>query len=515
MEAIQINIPKRWKQALVYTLFFLLLTHGYRYLHTSFAHDSIAFASSEDIAWKISLGRFMQPVYWLIRGKIAAPFVVGIFSYLWLVPCVLLIADILRIQSGLGVFLLSGVLTGSLTLVSANAAYIHEADTFLLAMLLNILAVRLSLNKKWSHWAAALVLVIAGAGLYQAFAQVFASLVMVWAVRALLGREESVGAVWGRCIRSAAVLVLGIGAYLALSQGIMEILRIAPESGYNGITSIGDYSDSNILKIAVWTWLDPIHFFLRALPGRVSPFFAGAHLLVLAYAGGMTLFLIKKNNLSKPGWISVLAILALLPLGMNCMYPVSKGFTHDLIRCAYCFGEIYAIAVTEYAWSLVPAEGESRRTYRLRRVLPIILCLMFLSKAMWANREYLKKDLEDDSTRAVMVRILDRVEQLEGYEPGVTPVHFVGILDESPLVQERSNFKPLSALTGSWFAAALTYEDDYWTYWSYFEDVMGYPIAAWDGTMTPEQQAMAEEMPPFPARDSVQLTEGLVLVKLS
>lgn len=42
-------------------------------------------------------------------------------------------------------------------------------------------------------------------------------------------------------------------------------------------------------------------------------------------------------------------------------------------------------------------------------------------RGIYANQMYLKKDLEYDATLSVMTRVVDRIEQVEGYIPGETP----------------------------------------------------------------------------------------------
>lgn len=516
MEFPKIKVSQRMKQIMLYTLFFVLLTHSYRYFQANFNHDSLAFAAENDTVWKISLGRFLQPVYWLLRGKISAPFVVGVFSFLWLVPGIGCVADILKINSKVGLFLLSGVMASGINTVAVNATYIHEADTFMLALFMNVLAVKLSLQGRPVATFGAIILVSAAAGLYQAYAQVFAALVMVWAIRAILAQELSLKKIWIRCFSSAAILLSGIALYLVLYKAVLAYTLIQPDEGYNGLTHLGDYAGSNLLKLAIYTWCFPIYYYIRLLPGRMGYFYAILHFLVLAYGGCMTLYLMRKKGMTIFQKISALGICAMLPIGMNCMYPISNGVIHELIMCAYCFGQIWAIAIAEYAWTQIPKSDTPHRIQPvLRQALPIMLCLLFASKAIWANQQYLKKDLEADSTQAVMVRILDRMEQLDGYQPEQTPVQFIGSLKDSPLVAERPCFTRHSGLTGSWSATALPFDDQYWTFWHYFQDVLGYPILPFKGTLNAAQSAVAEAMPPFPDKDSVQIVDGVALIKLS
>ena len=57
---------------LLFTATFSLLAHGYRFLSLSFSGDAMLLSQVSEEAYQISLGRFLQPVYWQIRGYITA-----------------------------------------------------------------------------------------------------------------------------------------------------------------------------------------------------------------------------------------------------------------------------------------------------------------------------------------------------------------------------------------------------------------------------------------------------------
>lgn len=70
MEKLDVQIQPKLKKIALYTLIFMVLLHGYRYVSLGFSHDSLAFAWQPDLEWQISLGRYMQPFYWwIIRGR--------------------------------------------------------------------------------------------------------------------------------------------------------------------------------------------------------------------------------------------------------------------------------------------------------------------------------------------------------------------------------------------------------------------------------------------------------------
>ena len=76
----------------------------------------------------------------------------------------------------------------------------------------------------------------------------------------------------------------------------------------------------------------------------------------------------------------------------------------------------------------------------------------------------------------------------------------------------RPAFAHLGGLTGTEENYAITYAD---TFWMYLEDVMGYPIKRFRETKNEEQWRVTDDMPCFPDKDSVQMVDGVVFVKLT
>lgn len=508
MDNLKVKLNSQWKQAILSTLFFLLLMHGYRYFQMDFSHDGIAFAAEKDIAWKISLGRYLQPIYWMLRGKIAAPFVVGFFSYLWLVPTIYLMGKITGISSKVGTFLLSGVVIGNISLVSANASYIHDADAFLLAMLLNTAAMYLCVKGGLPNRLGAVICICAGAALYQAYAQIFVTLTMIWAMLEMLRGNMTAKDAWKACILNALVLAVALVLYFLGKSASHVLTGVATNTTYLDMPDRGTFSGQRLLSTIPKAWIETMKIYILFLPGKVTRPYALVHGLVLIWAAVTTVYVLKKKNCSKLVCLTTLGIGALLPLGINSMYMISGELLHDLLTCALFLPQVYAIALAEEV-----SREEIFPKKQPVQLLALMLCFLFLSKAIWSNQMYLKKGLEADATNAIMIRILDRVEQLDGYTPGVTPVHFVGFMDDSPLIQKRSAFEYRYRLTGSWHSSALTFGDYYWTFWSYFEDVLGYPIQPYTEPLTPAQEQAIRDMSPFPAADSVQIVDGLVLIR--
>lgn len=518
MEKLDVQIQPKLKKIALYTLIFMALLHGYRYVSLGFSHDSLAFAWQPDLEWQISLGRYMQPFYWwIIRGRIAAPFIVGVLSYGYMVGSVYGVASLLDLKAKTTLFLLAGLMCGSLAFIALDATYSHTADVYMLALMLNIAAAWLCLRgkRRVPSVLAAVVLLVISTGLYQAYLQVFTALTMVWALLRLLKTDDrAIPEAVARCAQSFLALMLAMALFFVGYYVVMAVTGVEAVSKANSIGGMKVLSGAALVDMVKTTWKMPLRQ-LGRLQGRIAPLARMLTAVVLMTGAAATIFTARRSRVSAWQALGMAVLVLLLPFGMNWICLFCSGVVHDLMMYAYIVPLLAALAANERAWNLALAdEGKQigKKTRAAACVLPLAVLTLLFDRGIYANQIYLKKDLEYDATLSVMTRVVDRIEQVEGYIPGETPVEFLGDILRSQLAMTRPAFAHLGSLTGTEENYAITYAD---TFWMYLEDVMGYPIKRFRETKNEEQERVTDDMPCFPDKDSVQMVDGVVFVKLA
>lgn len=518
MEKLDVQIQPKLKKIALYTLIFMVLLHGYRYVSLGFSHDSLAFAWQPDLEWQISLGRYMQPFYWwIIRGRIAAPFIVGVLSYGYMVGSVYGVASLLDLKAKTSLFLLAGLMCGSLAFIALDATYSHTADVYMLALMLNIAAAWLCLRgrRRVPSVLAAVVLMVISTGLYQAYLQVFTALTMVWALLRLLKTDDrAIPEAAARCAQSFLALMLAMALFFVGYYVVMAVTGVEAVSRENSIGGMKVLSGAALVDMVKTTWKMPLRQ-LGRLQGRIAPLARMLTAVVLMTGAAATIFTARRSRVSAWQALGMAVLALLLPFGMNWICLFCGGVVHDLMMYAYIVPLLAALAANERAWNLALAdEGKQigKKTRAAACVLPLAVLTLLFDRGIYANQIYLKKDLEYDTTLSVMTRVVDRIEQVEGYIPGETPVEFLGEIQRSQLAMTRPAFAHLGSLTGTEENYAITYGD---TFWMYLEDVMGYPIKRFRETKNEEQERVTDDMPCFPDKDSVQMVDGVVFVKLA
>lgn len=518
MEKLDVQIQPKLKKIALYTLIFMALLHGYRYVSLGFSHDSLAFAWQPDLEWQISLGRYMQPFYWwIIRGRIAAPFIVGVLSYGYMVGSVYGVASLLDLKAKTSLFLLAGLMCGSLAFIALDATYSHTADVYMLALTLNIAAAWLCLRgrRRVPSVLAAVVLLVISTGLYQAYLQVFTALTMVWALLRLLKTDDrAIPEAAARCAQSFLALMLAMALFFVGYYVVMAVTGVEAVSRENSIGGMKVLSGAALVDMVKTTWKMPL-WKLKRLQGRIAPLARMLTAVVLMTGAAATIFTARRSRVSAWQALGMAVLALLLPFGMNWICLFCSGAVHDLMMYAYIVPLLAALAANERAWNLALAnKGKQigKKTRAAACVLPLAVLTLLFDRGIYANQMYLKKDLEYDTTLSVMTRVVDRIEQVEGYIPGETPVEFLGDIQRSKLAMTRPAFAHLGSLTGTEENYAITYGD---TFWMYLEDVMGYPIKRFRETKNEEQERVTDDMPCFPDKDSVQMVDGVVFVKLA
>lgn len=127
----------------------MLLAHGFAFTNLFPNHDSTVLVF--DAQWTMYvLGRWAQNLYFpLVRGKIAAPWLIGAFSIVYLALTGYIIAKLLHLRRW-SAALLTGLLGTCASVTAQLATYTYETDAYLLAMLLACAAVWRCTNPTFS-----------------------------------------------------------------------------------------------------------------------------------------------------------------------------------------------------------------------------------------------------------------------------------------------------------------------------------------------------------------------------
>lgn len=481
----------------------MLLAHGFAFTNLFPNHDSTVLVF--DAQWTMYvLGRWAQNLYFpLVRGKVAAPWLIGAFSVVYVALAGYCIAYLLRLRRGAAA-LLTGLLGACASVTAMLATYTYETDAYLLAMLLACVGV-LCVEKAPAPWGAiAAAFCFCGClALYQSYIQFALGLFLLVLVRRAL--QDTPWRAWLlHGVYAVVSLVLGGVLYLVsvkvslaltgyqladTGNGLAQLTRLGPVALLAGIPAV--YKNFFATLLGYSGWND------RGM--RV----AAALLLVISLIGlawrlrGRSLRIVAQTLLA----------VVLLPLGLNLIYLLASGNVYILMQHALFL--VYGLPLL--LWS--EAKLELRP---LGRWLVALLCgFMILRMAICANGAYVYTKLVYDQTARQITAVMAKVQALPGYEEGVTPVVFAGEFTDSQFAYHDPAFSRYEEGDLHQVNSALTYDG---TIKWWFQHVMGSSanvvadqaqLDAW------AEDPRVQAMPSYPNGDYCAMIDGTAVVRIS
>lgn len=142
------------------------------------------------------------------------------------------------------------------------------------------------------------------------------------------------------------------------------------------------------------------------------------------------------------------------------------------------------------------------------------IAVLVLNNVIFSNQVYMLKELEYESTISTFTRIIDPMEQTDGYVVDERPVAIIGTLGYADLATDRNEFEYIHGVGMDKKFATKYYE----TYEHFFNEILGYPIRLIQDeafVMALAKRSEIASMPTFPAAESLAFVHGILIIKLS
>lgn len=476
--------------------------HGFCYFNGLLSHDSLLVNAAEDYMHQFEIGRFMQPLYTSVRGTIIMPSIIGVLQLLFIGLMAYAILDLLEIKNKINQIIIICVLVTNYTVSLTNATYICCSDIFALANLLSVLSVYLYYkNTNKYRYIICILLMVMSLGLYQSGFQVGVALCMIVSIRYLLINDD-----YKKVLKEGAkVIVLLIASlllYITVNKMVLIVIGAVQSDSYNSIGNI-----SKIYNLNAWIKgfketiaMEYMWFIGRGTVNDNLFFIVNSLLFVLSLV--YILRIVINCKFKKQSTIVLVALIILAPIGFGIIGIMSFGVVHDLMIYSYFLTYVITIMLIEIAGIKV-----------INIYVYILIVLLLFSNVTYANTIYMKKYLECDATLTLTSRIIYRIESIDEYIPGNNAVVFVGNISDNNLLNDVRPYFDRFEYTGLYESYGLTY---YAIIKSYIVDYLGYPMNILDKEYAVKFAGKEEvkNMPLYPNKGSIEMIDGVVVVKL-
>lgn len=497
----------------IYTLILGLFTHGYCYVNYIMGHDAIVAISSTmescQVQWKVILGRFVQPVIYIIRGPIAAPWLLCLLAICWFTLTNYFIVQVFEIKSRLMQFIVCGLVCSHFSVYRLYATYIHEADCYALSFCLAMFAVYVFQRYKWGLYVAPFVIFIS-LGLYQAYYTAVIASLMLLIIRDIIRGISTKDVLLLSC-KALGVLLIGLVLYYGFVLSYIEILGIETKNGTNDVTMSKIPPSLYQFGLAIGhTYLDLAkNLFYH---GRLALFVKLSHILIVGSGIYFALKWCVKSQSNYWNKMLLVLLLVLLPFAVNLMCFLTLNQNHDLMRHSYIF--IFLASYLIYRWT----RELKYKTRCFDGFYSFFLLCLIGCDIVTANQIYMAKVLIHQRDLMCFTKISTEIERCPDYIVDETEVVFVGGLHKNPYARHPSAFAHLDG-----YIACKSTNITSKSVMTFYAGNLGYPIKVYGGLFnnTPplvhELRARDEfiAMPFYPQPGYCRMIDGRVVVKLS
>ena len=417
--------------------------------------------------------------------------------------------------------MISGLLV-SFPALASTFAYVFTLDGYMLAMFLAVLGVLFT--KKYPHgYVPGAVCLAFSMGTYQAYLS-FAMILSVFVVLRLFGWED--GSIHGKettagkrgeaSVREAILGalhylymgVLGGGLYLVLLQVLLKIQgkKLAEYQGIDSMMS-GAAEGGGVLAAVAEMYRDFLGFTLKGnilFQNGIS--MAACVLLAAILAAAVFLLFWRRKYWKNPLRLVIMILLVIaLPVATNIILLISPAVTYHLLMryqwVLYLIGIVALIGGCDFGKAGIWLEwGVCLSAFVL------VFCFGITDNIAYSN---LQKKYE--KTYAYCVRLLDRIEQTEGYYPGI-PIAMIGVVGEEQYPVTDLTL-PVTANMIGMNGDILLYRGD--NYRLFAKNYLGATLNILPAEAMEEMYYSQEyiDMDSFPGADSIRIIDGVMYIK--
>ena len=481
---------------------------GHLYAFTNLIPNSDGLSRVFDPQQMTVSGRWFLHFASALNDFTQMPALIGFLSVLFLSLAAALAVDVLGLRSRT-LCALTGAVMALFPCVGYTFLYLFTASAYCLAIFLAVLSVWLARRGNISWLLGGLCLALA-MGIYQAYATVAIALSLLAVLSRVLERENSFRDTLAFGLRLVGYLAVGAALYYVILLIFLKVKNLELLSYLGMDAAAGGYPFGALPSLVVESYKQVVAFFF--LPGSANGFanvfMVLLDLLALLLGLGALWTVFSRRGLWGEKWriAGALALLALLPLGMNFMQVLSP-YSAPTPQMKYAFVSVYLLVLLV----LDCAEGLDG----LRALAPAgaVWCALLLLFCLNTNNLlYTASAQAHRSTESWATRLLARIESCEGYEPGME-IAIVGAVPAEQIQSDIPSYLQVDHYSVPMNSVLPLNKHIYY----YLSDWLNFPMEE-----LPEETMIAisdseefQSMPLYPAQGSVQVLDGRVVVRLA
>ena len=535
VEFYQTRIKKSWKLAFVSVFVIGLLVHMYKFTNTLLGHDSLFnIYGTQNV---VRSGRWFLAAACSLSSFFDLPWVNGVLSLIWIGVAAAVVIDIFRIGNPVLILLTGGLLV-TFPAVTQTFYFEYTADGYMLAMVLAALTVRFSMigERRKSRLFLSFCCITLTCGIYQAYVSFALVLSLGYFMTELLENryEKKLYTLWIR--NQILIYGLGMAAYYVIWQIAMVCQGNLQPNQYMGIDTIGQIGPGFLWDAVKQTMTSFVSVFMVwNFLRRGLTMYTVLNILFLMAAAYIVVTAVRKSRLytRKGQMLLFLLCMAAIPFAVFIWFFASQGIQY-VVRMEQSVCLLYILCgVLANRW-LKPGKSD---------IAALLLAVIIFNNGVTANMmyQYMHRCYEESYATGVEIathiHLLDDGTQKEIVIVGLTSwfseeeYESGGGLKELALLKSiYNNLFSAGSCPALFLSEVVGLELSYYRVNPEMEvppvDVgsNNWPVSGgWTWRFPLADEAVkaklidtkqVADMPVWPAADSIQVIDDLIVIKL-
>lgn len=503
LEKIKKGIKKEWKISFFSTIIIGFLTHMYIFTNRIPNHDGLINIYNTQL--KFQSGRFFLGPFSGISSYFDLPWINGSLSIIYLGLVAVVLNEFFELRKTLSL-ILSGGLIVTFPTIASTFSYLFTADGYMMGFLLSVLALLMTKRYKMGFIPGSVLLYLS-VGIYQANLTLVLTIIAVWFLRELLFPQKNLKVLFRALSKYGFLVVLGM-SYYTITFKLYQKVFSGHLTDYQGIDQIGVHSGS-ILGKFLQIKDAFMHFFFRGFftdyPIKLFEVFNLILFVVIVFA--VVWLMISNKVYQSPLRMLIMMVCAvLIPIFSYCLYFVSPGVEYHML--------MVMSLVSIYQLPLLLYDRFEIRTITIKWLswgTVLTAALIIFNFSIISNIAYFNATLKYERSAALMNRVLDRMEQTEGFEDA-TKIAVFGIISMNTQISSTTVSKNIPEMTGAMGEVILSRP-------YHFEYMLANQFGVALERLSEEElddlqkDPLVQQMEPWPSKNSVKIYNGIVILK--
>lgn len=500
---VKFHLKPELKTALISSVLIGLFCHLYIFTNAIPNHDGLLniYSTQE----KFSSGRFFLSPFSGVGSFFDLPWINGVLSLLYLAITAMAITELFELRKKISIILTAGLLV-SFPTVTSTFSYMFTADGYMLAYAVTSLALLVTQKYKYGFLPGAFLFFLS-VGVYQANLPFALTLIAVFLLAQLVSTNLPAKTLLTYTLRFFLMTAIGMAMYAVLFKTYTRFFA-GSIADYQGLNEIGENPPTLSESFALINDSFLGFFFNGFMSESPVNLFEVLNVLLFALIIlGFVWHFFKQRVYRRPfHLVAAILLLLVMPLLAYSMYFVSPEVSYHMLM-VMALVAFYLLPVVFYD----RYEPTRFATPALSWATLLLSAVVIFNFALIANISYFNMNLKYEKSYGFMNRVLDRIEQTEGYDQAEKLAVFgrVSMDDNISTGQVHESLPYMTGIMGNRFVAhPLHYE-------RMLKHFFGFSLELVEDEQKEElmQTTLYNEMGIWPAEDSIVILDDTVLIK--